>query len=175
MSLQGLQNPALIQVANEKFHQFVENVRLFIRDYPELNRLVDGEESSNRLIAFSAIDAISNFNSTPPILGQFGFLDFTDRGWTSLLRIGTVANLLISVGLLQTRNQLPFSDGGLNVSVSDKTPLLQNWIQLFQNQWENQVRQLKVALNINQLFGVDGGVASEYFDIHGYYTAYYPS
>jgi hypothetical protein len=46
------------------------------------------------------------------------------------------------------------------VDVSDKTPLIQSWIQLFTNKYEQKKDRLKVALNIEGGWG--GGVHSEY-------------
>lgn len=162
MALQGIRSP---EEALEVFNQFIGNVRLYLRDFPQLNRLVDGVETEDRMIAFFAIDAISDWNSTPPLIGNLGFTDFVNRGWTSVLRSGTILHTLTSVGILQTRNHLPFSDGGLNVAVSDKTPQIQAWIQLLDLQWQRQKKQIKTAMNIEQLLGGQGGVASEYSEI----------
>lgn len=172
-SLQGANPPANVPGASAEFNQFVANTRFWLRDFAELNRLVAGQESNDRMIAFCAIDAISDFNSTPPHIGTYGFTDFSTRGWTSLLRVGTTVHLLQSVGILQTRNHLPFSDGGINVAVSDKTPLLQAWIQMLERKWELQKQQVKISLNIAQLLSGEGGVVSEYFDIHGYFAEVY--
>jgi hypothetical protein len=46
---------------------FVQAVRLYLRDFAELNRLIAGEETNDRMIAWSVFDALSNFNGTPPI------------------------------------------------------------------------------------------------------------
>jgi len=173
MTLQGASDISRIAGASDAFNQFVSDTRFFLRDFPELNRLVAGFESSDRFIAFATIDALSDFNSTPPLLGRFGFTDFVQHDWIYLLRIGAVLNVLTSVGILQTRNHLPFSDGGINVAVSDKTPLLQSWIQLLTHRWETGKTRIKIARNIEQLLGGEGGVASEYFDIHGYYAEIY--
>lgn len=169
MGLQGLPDPAAIPGSSTEFQQFVSTIRLFIRDFPELNRLVAGEESSERMIAWAVIDAIEDFNGSVPNIGTYTFSDLLGRGQGSLLRKGAVVNLLTSVGILQTRNQLPFSDGGLNVSVSDKTPLLQSWIQLFQRQWEMGRDKVKQAWNIEALLGGPSGAHTEYFALSGYY------
>ena len=170
MTLQGLDQPN-IPGATQTFNHFVAGVRLFMRDFPPLNRLVDGEESSDRMIAFAVMEALSDFNSDPPFLGTYDFLYFMEHGWAHKLRIGTMIQLLTMVGLLQTRNQLPFSDGGINVSVSDKTPLLQSWIQMFSASWENWKRQTKVSLNIAGILDGTGGVQSELFWTNGYFES----
>lgn len=143
--------------------QFVNLVRAFMRDYPELNRLIAGEESSNRQIAWAIIDTLDDFNSTPPFT-QFGILNFPSR---SLLLRGVVSTLLESIGILQTRNHLQFSDGGITVGINDKTPYIQSWIQLFRTKYEDGKLKLKVAYNIENAWG--GGIHSEFRFINNFY------
>lgn len=171
--LQGAADTVHIAGASPAFNQFVSDTRYFIRDLPELNRLVAGQESSDRMIALCAVNAVSEFNAQPPLIGTYNFNDFVQNGWIDPLRTGTIIKILTSVGILQTRNHLPFSDGGLNVAVSDKTPLLQSWIQLLKGDWIQWKQHVKVAKNIAQLLNGQGGVASELFDIHGYYAQIY--
>lgn len=151
---------------NLPLEQFIGNVRQFMRDYANLNRLIAGEEHSDRMIAWAVVDALDDFNATPPLTSY----NLTNFPSTSLLLRGTVINLLQSVGLLMTRNHLPFSDGGLQVGFSDKTPLIQSWIQMFSNMYEEKKKQLKIALNIEGGWG--GGVHSEYSWVNGFYGGY---
>ena len=146
--------------------QFIGAVRLFLRDYAQLNRLIAGEEHSDRMIAWAVIDALDDFNSTPPV-SNYTLTNFPSM---SILLRGTAINLLQSVGLLMTRNHLTFSDGGLQVGVSDKTPLIQSWIQMFSNMYEEKKQRLKIALNIEGGWG--GGVHSEYAWVNGFYGGY---
>jgi len=132
-------------------------VRMFMRDYAELNRVIDGEESSPRMVAWAVLDAIDDYNTTPPLIGQFGVANFPSR---SLLRIGAVAHLMESIAILATRNYISFSDGGTSVSFTARLPHVTNLAQMFRNQWEQKLLRLKVAQNIAAGFG--GGVHSEY-------------
>jgi hypothetical protein len=149
---------------NIALEQFVGVIRAFLRDYPALNRLIEGNEHSDRLIAWAVIDAIDDFNTTPPLITGFGLTNFPSK---HLLRHGAVITLLESLGLLMTRNHLTFSDGGIQVGVSDKTPLIQSWIQLFASKYEQKKKDLKIALNIEGGWG--GGVHSEYLWTSGFY------
>lgn len=151
---------------NVALEQFIGTVRLFMRDYPALNRLIAGEEHSDRMIAWAIVDALDDFNTTPPMT-NFGLTNFPS---TSILLRGTVINLLQSIGLLMTRNHLTFSDGGLQVGVSDKTPLIQSWIQMFANSYEEKKQRLKIAINIEGGWG--GGIHSEYLWVAGFYGGY---
>ena len=43
--------------------ELVSMMRMYLRDYPHLNRLIDGEETSDRMIAWAILDAIQDFNT----------------------------------------------------------------------------------------------------------------
>lgn len=151
---------------------FVQMVRLFMRDHPELNRLISGEESNDRVIAWAVFDAISDFNNTPHLTG-YTLDELLAYNMHSLLLRMTVLTLLESVGILMTRNHLNYSTGGLNVGVNDKTPLIMQWLQYFRSFTEQRKQQVKVALNISSILGPGNvGVPSEYFRIHSSYMAY---
>jgi hypothetical protein len=149
--------------ANLQLDAFVDTVRSFLRDYPELNRLIAGVESSNRQIVWAIIDCLDEYNTTPPFT-QFGLSDFPSR---SLLLRGTVCTLLESIGLLQTRNHLQFSDGGLTVGINDKTQFIQSWLSIFRSAYEDKKIKLKVAYNIETAWG--GGIHSEFRFINNFY------
>jgi hypothetical protein len=149
--------------ADIKLQEFVNQVRLFMRDYRELNRLIDGVEHSNRQIVWAIMDCLDDFNTTPPFT-QFTLFTFPSR---SLLLRGVACSLLESLGILQTRNHLNFSDGGLQVGINDKTQYIQSWLQLMKNQYEEKKLRIKVAYNIETAWG--GGVFSEYRFINNFY------
>ncbi|MGA1353693.1 MAG: hypothetical protein ACO32I_02760 [Candidatus Limnocylindrus sp.] len=148
--------------------EFVSQVRQYLRDYPELNRLIDGEETSDRMIAWSVIDALDDINNTPPLIGTFTIETFPYR---HLLMRGTVLAVLESVGLLQTRNQISYSDGGISVNASDKAPMIMNWINMLRGQYEQKKQQYKIAVNISEAFDGDA-VLSDYYFLGGYYDVF---
>ena len=105
MSLQGIEG------VSETFKSFVATVRLYTRDNPELNRLVAGEESTDRMIMWAVLDALDNFNGTPHFT-NLTLEELLGRNQRSLMLRMTTEALLESVGLLQTRNHINYSDGG---------------------------------------------------------------
>jgi hypothetical protein len=166
MSLQGF--PGMTQT----FRDFVQTVRFFTRDFPELNRIVRGEESSDRQIAWAVLDALADFNGTPH-LTNLSLEDLLSRNQHHLLVRMTVISLIESVGLLQTRNHINYSNGGINVGVNDKTPMLMNWLQYFKATTEQMKQRVKVALNIEGILGPsNSGVFSEYWAVNATYVAY---
>jgi hypothetical protein len=154
------------------FRNFVQEVRYFTRDIPELNRLTAGEESSDRQIAWAALDALSDFNGTPHLTTMI-LEDFLERNQRHLLLRMTVVSLIESVGLLQTRNHINYSNGGVNVGVNDKTPMLMNWLQYFKSSTEQKKTRFKVAINIEGMMGRGGsGVSSELWSVNGTYASF---
>lgn len=167
MSLQGI--PGISQTTRD----FVQMVRLFLRDFPELNRLTAGEESSDRMIAWAVMDALADFNGTP---------HFTNLTLDELLMLNqhnlllrmTVVSLLESIGQLQTRNHINYSNGGITVGVNDKAPLIQSWLTYFSSKTEQMKQRVKVAININGMLntGNNSGVHSEYWMVNASYAAF---
>lgn len=165
--LQGI--PGVTQSTRD----FVQMVRGYLRDHPELNRLVAGEESSDRQIAWAVLDALSDFNGTPPFLGPFSLEDLLLKNQHALLLRMTTTTLLESVGLLQTRNHINYSNGGISVGVNDKTPLIMNWLKYFKSTTEQMKQRVKVSLNIEGILGPSNtGVNSEYWAVNATYAAY---
>jgi hypothetical protein len=157
---------------SQTFRDFVQAVRLYARDFPELNRIVAGEESSDRQIAWAVYDAISDFNGTPHFT-SLTLEDLLTRNQHALVTRMTVISLIESVGLLQTRNHINYSNGGINVGVNDKTPMLMNWLQYYKSFTDQMKQRVKVAINIEGILGPgNSGVHSELWAVNATYAAY---
>lgn len=155
--LQGLAQPT-----TAAFRAHVQSVRLFMRDFPELNLLVKGKESSDRMMAWATLDFLSDFNGTPPFQA-FSLEDMYGYNLQSFAVRGTVISLLQSLMILHARNHLPFSDGGLSVQIYDKAPMIQAMLQLFQSQYEQNKRMIKTAINVSSLLDQGpSGLHSDY-------------
>ena len=155
-----------------EFRYFIQAVRLYMRDFAELNRIVEGEETSDRQIAWSMLDALADFNGTPH-LTNYTFEDLLQQQQHALLLRMTVISITESVGLLQTRNHINYSNGGINVGVNDKTPLLMKWLQYYKAFTDQLKQRVKVALNIGGILGPSNqGVHSELWAVNATYAAY---
>lgn len=164
MSVMGTSTP--IPNASVRMNEMVAYVRMYLRDFPELNRLTQGYEHSPRMIAWAILDALDDWNSTPPFLGKVTIESFPSR---HLLARGATISLLESVGLLQTRNHLTFSDGGITVTVA-KPQLIMQWLAMMKSSYEQKKHRFKASQNIEQ--AMDGaGTFSEYFVINGIYLS----
>jgi hypothetical protein len=164
MALQGI--PGI----SDNTREFIHLVRGHMRDYPELNRLVRGVESTDRQIAWAIVDAVSEFNGTPHFT-SYSLDSLLDKGQFYLMLRLTVISLIESVALLQTRNHLNYSDGGISVGVNDKTPMLMNWLQLYKGETQQKLQRVKVAMNIGDVLG-ETGVHSEYWVVNSSYVAF---
>jgi hypothetical protein len=165
VSLEGSFNSDLISTLNA----YIATVRAKMRDYPELNRLTDGKESSDREIAMALLLALDDYNNTPPLLDRATLVNFPSK---SLLIDGAIIQLLESLGLLQTRNQMQYSDGqGVVSSVSEKPQMIMQWLNLFKGTHEQKKLRVKMAINLNGALGFQTGTDSEYLYINGYFNA----
>ena len=143
--------------------QFVSEVRAYIRDFPELNRLISGEESSDRMIEYCVWLAIDEWNTTPPLSGS-NISNFPSR--VILLQL-TMCHLLSSVGVLKSRNRFSYNDSGFSVQTDAQDDRYIRWIGLLRSQVNQRVTQLKVALNVAGGYGA--GLSSDYGWINGWY------
>ena len=101
--------------------------------------------------------AIDDYNITAPLLQSHNLSNFPSL---YLLIYGSSINTLRSAGILQSRNELAYSSGGVSVRIFDKTQLYQSWINQFVAEYERKKQNFKISLNINSALA--GGVASEY-------------
>jgi len=141
---------------------FIAHVRDFLRDHAQFNALLDGEETSDGIINLCAELAADDFSTTPPPVGRFGVENHPSF---YLLFYGTIIQILRSAGLLQSRNNLNYSDGGLTVATSDKAPQYKGWADSFFAEYEAKKRTFKISLNAGAAYG---GVSSEYMFIGAY-------
>jgi len=144
--------------------QFTSEVRAYIRDFEELNRLISGEESSDRMIQYCIALALDEYNVMPP-LSSNTISDFPSR---SILLQLTICHLLTSVGILKSRNRFQYSDSGFSVQTEAQDDRYVRWIQLIRSQLNPMIMRLKVAINISEGYGASLG--SEYGWIHGWYA-----
>jgi hypothetical protein len=131
-------------------------LRLFMQDTAQLNRLIRKEESNAELMEFALEMAISDWNSTNPIIGNVDIGNFPSL---YLLLHGAAIQLLKSQGLLQARNELNYTAGGSSFMRSNKSNYYQSWMINFANEYEMKKRNMKMFQNIEHGWG---GVSSEY-------------
>ena len=134
----------------------IRQVRAYMKDLPEYNRLIPKEEATDEQIRLSLELTVDDYNTSPPQNGTFDISMFPS---TYVLVMGSVLQLLQMEGVLQSRNKTTYNVGQITFSVSDKTPEYQNWIVNFRQEYEQKKADLKKFLNADSGYG---GVPSEY-------------
>lgn len=147
----------LTQEGKEKQQEARRFLRIFLNDTPELNRLIRRQESDDDKLDLALMLAIDDYDITPPLLGQTTIENYPSL---FLLLYGGAIQVLRSAGILQSRNELVYSSGGVSVRIFDKTQLYQSWIAQFVAEYEKKKQNYKISVNINNALG--SGVSSEY-------------
>lgn len=142
-----------------------EGLKDFLKDYEDLNILLDHEEenSSPKLDLYIHM-ALGFLNSIPPAVA---FYDVNTFPLPGLLIHRAAIECLISNSILQARNELSYNNGGISVKVSDGNRYANqiNMLLSVFNQEMDMFRQSKVSMNIDSCWG---GMNSPYQYIAGY-------
>jgi hypothetical protein len=121
-----------------------------------MNTLLSGYELSDTSLDICIEAALSDFNNSAPVLGVYGIENFPA---IHVLLWGCVVQVLVSAGIMNARNELPYSAGGVSVQISAKSAPYQSWIQNILLKYEKDKTDLKIFLNARQAWG---GISSEY-------------
>ena len=144
------------QEATRRMAKARKYLRLFLRDTPELNRLIRREESTDEDLLFYIDMAIDDWNTTAPVLSMYDISNFPS---IYLLMHAAAIQALKSQGLQQARNELNYQSGGSSFVRSNKSGIYQSWMINFSSEYELKKRNLKMFQNIGRGWG---GVSSEY-------------
>lgn len=139
----------------------VNRVRVEMRDYPELNTLIDGEESSDAFIEYAMDVVMEEINATPPPVGLF----LVQNTPLHLLIDGTVARLLRSLAILYLRNDVDFGVDGLTVRYNQG----QTYLAVAQErarEFESKLLRWKVSVNAQQAVDGSGGIYSDWVAVN---------
>jgi hypothetical protein len=153
-------------VAETRQEEARKLLRLFLNDTPELNRLILREESDAAKLDLALRLAIDDYNITAPILTPVTIANYPSL-W--LLLYGGAIQTLRSNGLLQSRNELVYSSGGVSVRIFDKTQLYQSWIAQFFAEYEMKKKHFKISMNVTNAMLAQVGVHSEYESLAHYW------
>lgn len=158
-------------LADGRYSALIHRVRHFLRDYEEINRLNEGEESVDRDIAAAIMFTIDDINMTPPPVTK-NLQQMVDSGWAGLIVAGAVIWLYKSLLAHYDRNNLKFNDGGLmTTGLSDRGGAIRARLAMDIPTYENYKTRIKVAANLQEFMsGSPLGLISEFTIIHGYGT-----
>ena len=142
--------------------------RSFLRDFAQLNLLIDAEETDEKSLLMCLQLAIVDVNSTPPPT-QWPLYTMLDRGYVHILLYGTLVYVMESLMILETRNHLNWQEGGQLLGLQDRSPLLEQRARYFRDVFQTKLVQKKISDSINDAMCLgDTGVHSEYWLINGW-------
>ena len=134
----------------------IRQLRAFLRDDPTLNELIEGKESSDGQLKQALLDALEDWNTTPPLLAPVNVANHPSR---RLLVRSAAIEILVSMGIYFARNDLTYSDGGITVADKNKAGIYAQYVQKLQADFERKKLDLKKARNLDLAYGI---VPSEY-------------
>jgi hypothetical protein len=149
----------------ERLQRAVACVRMFIRDKRELNRLLRGEnESSDDEIQLALMNALRDWNTTPPMLGGVTLANHPAK---HLLLMAAAVEVVRGAMLWHSREHMPSSDGGTSADDHAKAGEYSAWLDRVQQDYERKKTDYKVAENLQAALG-GMSCPSEYALYHGY-------
>lgn len=127
-----------------------DEIRIYVKDLPELNILLEGrEQSSDELIALAMKLACADFNSTPPVM-SYTVDNFPDD---SIMLYGTLFHLANSEAERQLRNQVDYQMQGLGTAIDNKFPQYNQLAQYYKGIFDQKITQYKTYINQDKAWG----------------------
>jgi hypothetical protein len=129
-----------------------DEVRRFMRDYPDRNILLEDVEFSQEDVNQALRMVTSAYNSTTPITSITP--DSWPYGQEYLMLLGVAWYLIMSGTFLQLRNQATYQDGDIApIGIDDKFPLYMALWQSLKQTWDEMVKTTKTQLNLESSYG----------------------
>lgn len=123
----------------------VDKIRMFLRDMPDYNILLEDVEFTNENIELAMELTIAKFNAMTP---QSNLTVPTQLNEWVLL-CGTCSKLLRSEGLRQLRNQMTAQDGNISgIGVDEKQALYSAWADRLDAEFSEMAQNIKIQNNM---------------------------
>lgn len=135
-----------------------EEIRIFLSDYAELNRLLGKTEFNSLRIKTAVKFTIRRWNETLPLVGSVPENSQTFP-FPNLLLTGVCSYLLLSESIHRNRNRLAYQSDGTTIDDQAMADVYLQMGQQLKQEFDNHAKHLKIARNIKNGFGQ---VASEY-------------
>lgn len=138
-----------VDITDAERQEFIDCVRLILRDFALNNILLDEVQFSDKEIDRAIELATSRFNSTPVL---------SSKSWRQIpediLFHGTAYWLMLSESFLQVRNQVsvPADDLGV-IGIDDKMQLYNQAAQQLKADFDRRTREWKDAANMANGYG----------------------
>lgn len=143
-----------VQLPSDAFRITSEDIRMFMRDQPEYNILLDDIEFADSDITRAMRLAVAKWNAIPPITSMPDASQMNE--W--VLLCGVCCILLKSEGLRQMRNQLQTQDGNIApVGLDEKEAIYLKWSMVFCEEFERLAKQAKIQQNMESILSSGSG------------------
>ena len=124
------------------------DIRLFMRDQPEYNILLDDIEFEDSDILRAMRLTVAKWNALTPVTNLTSWEQLNE--W--VLLCGVCCILLKSEGLRQKRNQLQTQDGNIApVGLDEKEAIYLKWAMVFCEEFERLAKTAKIQQNMESL------------------------
>lgn len=140
----------------------LDDIRIYTRDIPELNILLEGnEQSPDELISLAMRLTVSDVNAFAPVT----YFDVENFPNDTVMLYGVLMHLANSEAERQLRNQVNYNAQGLSAGIDDKTQVYQMTADRYRSLFESKLTQYKIYLNNENAWG---GTHSPYAVINQY-------
>lgn len=157
-----------VTLTSNFFPLTTDELRMFMRDQPNYNILLDDVQFTNEEILLAQKLTVAKWNAITPVTT----LTSADQLNEYILLCGVCGFLLKSEGIRSVRNQLVTQDGAIApVGIDEKEDIYFKWARHFQDEFDRKAQAMKVQENMESLLRTDGcsGFGSGYRYI-GKYT-----
>lgn len=139
---------------------FIDRIRRKLKDYPEVNRLLDNEEeNSSPDIEEALSSALEIFNTTIMPITSYNIETFPVNGRIYLIQFAII-ELLLTNSILSSRNRLVYSDGKIGgIDTELKGGSFAELATRLSQIWQSRAMAYKQSVNVAQ---VGDGISSDY-------------
>lgn len=135
----------------------VESVKVFLNDFPEVNKLIKKDLFSPDRIRLAMKFVVDEWNEKPPILSKYTVETFP---YNLTLLYGVASWLFAGEATAEARNHLVYQSGGLAVNDSENASTYTTFSNFFSAKFKDLMEMQKKEENINLCWGT---VGSGYF------------
>ena len=135
-------------------------LRTYLSDSAEDNTLIAGSENDKERLLLCLVLAVDDFNRSITPITAHTLENFPSL---TLLMEGAAIQSLKQAIFKYIRNSLQYNDGGVNVSLMEKSQEYETALRRMSDMYYTRAQRLKEAMNLEQCYG---GVSSEYMDLY---------
>ena len=139
-----------VTLPRTEFPLQVEEIRMFLRDQPQYNILLEDVEFKDEDIQLAMRLTVARFNAMTPQSSIASPENMNE--W--VLLCGVCCILFRSEGARQLRNQMQTQDGNISpVGLDEKQDLYLTWSNHFCTEFDDKAQKIKIQNNMESAYG----------------------